>query len=85
MSDFDDDLQGLDDFDDEEFQVENFKEDYDEKYINDEIKKISPVNEDDVVDPDLDHPDHISEESIDLLNGFTVQEINLDALLNPID
>lgn len=80
-----DDIQGLDDFSDEEFQVETFREDYSDSYLNDEIKKISPVNEDDgspKEDPDADHSDHILTEDIDLLNGFRVEEINLDAILN---
>jgi hypothetical protein len=80
-----DDIQGLDDFSDEEFQVETFREDYSGSYLNDEIKKISPVNEDDSKDDsniDNEHPDHILTEDIDLLNGFSVEEINLDALFN---
>lgn len=80
-----DDIQGLDDFSDEEFQIEAFREDLDDNYLNDEIKKISPVNEDDSskdndTDSDVKHPDHILTEQIDLLNGFCVEEINLDAL-----
>lgn len=80
-----DDIQGLDDFSDEEFQVETFREDYSDSYLNDEIKKISPVNEDDdstKEDLEVEYPDHILTENIDLLNGFRVEEINLDAILN---
>jgi hypothetical protein len=84
MDDLDmDDLHGYDDFDDEEFELEEYKEVVDDNYLNNELKNISPVDEgiSDSVENNDDHLVTITSK-IDLQRGFEVTTINLENLID---
>ena len=86
--DFDDDMMGLDDFDDEVFDEPIFTDEIDDTYINEQIQIISPVDEGKTEEGSeinlLDASKKTEEKKeldIDLNQGFEVSEINLDAIL----
>ena len=86
--DFDDDMMGLDDFDDEVFDEPIFTDEIDDTYINEQIQIISPVDEGKTEEGSeinlLDaskKTEGKKELDIDLNQGFEVSEINLDAIL----
>jgi hypothetical protein len=84
MDDLDmDDMHGYDDFDDEEFAVEEYQEEVDDNYLNNEIKNISPVDEG-IVDIIENKDEHLVAvvSKIDLQKGFEVSVINLENLLD---